>query len=268
MNTSPEQLMVSQLMKNQKINDLIEMASQYVDCNEECQKNKTSQELYQKYADTQNAVKNASTNLEKYKKKYYIYTYGDEYYDNLRKKELSENASTIINELSTEFKAQIDNAYAMNKLFVATVDTSGNCINQYPIFQEYINNQLYSKMTQIGIDNREVYYTDMSIDRLKLWGKFLLFVYYFCVLMFMILCIPRTFKDFFWKYGLVIGLLFLYPFLIDKIVVYFYNNNYNIIFIILYILILLVIILFILYKIAKTFKYTLVGLMDVVNTSY
>ena len=69
MNTSPEQLMVSQLMKNQKINDLIEMASQYVDCNEECQKNKTSQELYQKYADTQNAVKNASTNLEKYKKK-------------------------------------------------------------------------------------------------------------------------------------------------------------------------------------------------------
>lgn len=260
MNTSPEQLMISQLMKNQKINDLLEMASQYVDCNEECQKNKKSQDLYQKFSESQDNLKNAPLKLEQNKKKYYTYTYGEEYYKKMRNDELNENANTILTELLNEFKEQIKNAKIMNSLYVTTLETNGNCLDKYPELQLFINKKLSDEYKEIGINNREAYYTDISTDRIKLWGKFLLYIYYFCIIIFMIFCFPKNIKDLFLYFGIPLGLFFLYPFVIHHITYYIYNNKFNIFFIILYILLILTILLFIFYKMAITFKLVLSNL--------
>jgi len=268
MNTSPEQLMISQLMKNQKINDLLEMASKYVDCDEECQQNKKSQELYQKFSESQDNLKNASKKLENNKKKYYVYTYGEEYYRKIKNDELNENAKIISEELMNEFNEQIKNATIMNSLYVTTLKTNGSCLDEYPELQLFINKKLSNEFRELGVNSREAYYTDISTDRIKLWGKFLLYIYYFCIIIFMIFCFPNDTKKLIFYFGIPIALFFLYPIVIQHLTFYIYNNKFNIFFMILYIILILTILLFIFYKMATTFKIILTNIIDLFQKKY
>ena len=88
MNQTPEQLIANQFASNRKINDLIQLASEYIECGPECQKDKKSEELYNKYIKSQTVLKSAPDNLEKNKKNYYVYTYGPAYYDDIKKKRI------------------------------------------------------------------------------------------------------------------------------------------------------------------------------------
>ena len=81
MTQSPEKLMTNQFITNQKINDLLELASEYITCGPECQENKKSQQLYDKYLNSQKVLHSAPEKLEKNRKKYYVYTYGAAYYE-------------------------------------------------------------------------------------------------------------------------------------------------------------------------------------------
>lgn len=265
MNESPEKLMTNQFITNQKINDLLELASEYITCGPECQENKKSQQLYDKYLNSQKVLKTAPEKLEKNKKNYYIYTYGPEYYADMKKKELSENAKEIISKISDEFNIQVETALIMNNLLKITNDSS--CLDQYPVIQTEINNELEKKENNALVNDRKTYYSNESIERLELWNKFLSFIYYFLILVFLILCFPKSTMEFI-KYGFIIGLAFLYPFIINYLFSLIYNNNIEIIISIVYFIILLIIILFILYKIATTFKYVLINLTEIMTKMY
>lgn len=268
MNQTPEQLMINQFMSNQKINDLIQLASEYVECGPECQDNKKSEELYDKYVKSQTALKMAPNKLEKNKKNYYVYTYGPSYYEDIKKNELSENASKIASKISDEFNSQVENALILNSI-LRTTDSSSNCIDQYPIIQEELTYQLDKKTNDFLINNRKTYYSNESIERLELWNKFWIFIYYFIILIFMILCFPKTKYELI-KYGIVVGLAFLYIYLINYTLSFsfLYNNKFKILISIVYFILLLIIILFLLYKIATTFKYILINLTDTLTKIY
>jgi predicted RNase H-related nuclease YkuK (DUF458 family) len=265
MNQSPEKLMTNQFITNQKINDLLELASEYITCGPECQENKKSQQLYDEYLNSQKVLKTAPEKVEKNKQNYYIYTYGPEYYADVKKKELSENATEIMSKISDEFNIQIETALIMNNLLKIT-DTS-SCLDQYPVIQAEINNELEKKKNNVLVNDRKTYYSNESIERLELWNKFLSFIYYFLILVFLILCFPKSIMEFI-KYGFVIGLAFLYPLMINYLFSLIYNNNIEIIISIIYFIILLIIILFILYKIATTFKYVLINLTEIMTKMY
>lgn len=268
MDQTSEKLMMNQFMSNQKINNLIQLASEYIECGPECQENKKSEELYDKYVKSQTALKMAPDKLEKNKKNYYIYTYGPAYYEDMKKNELSDNASEIVSKISDEFNSQVETALKMN-LILKTTDPSENCKNQYPIIQEEIDSKLNKNLDDTLINNRKTYYSNKSIERLELWNKFWLFVYYFLIFIFLILCFPKT-KYELVKYGIVLLLSFLYIFLINYIYSFsfLYNNKLKILFSTIYLIILLIIILFILYKIGTSFKYILINLTEVMNKIY
>jgi hypothetical protein len=266
MEQSPEKLMTNQFITNQKINDLLELATEYIECGTECQENKKSQELYDKFLKSQTALKMAPDKLEKNKKNYYVYTYGSEYYEDIKKKELSENASEIMNKISDEFNSQVENALIMNTL-LQTTDPDSNCSDHYPIIQKKLNYELHKKTNDTLINNRETYYNNESIERLEMWNKFWVFIYYFTILVFLILCFPKTMPQFF-RYGLVIGVAFLYILIVNHSSLFFHSNKFKIIISIIYFIILLIVILFILYKIATTFKYILINLTDTMTKIY
>lgn len=266
MERTPEQLMINQFMSNQKINDLLQLASEYITCDEKCQENKKSQELYDKYLNSQKILKTAPEKLEKNKKNYYIYTYGPEYYEDMKKKELSENASEIISKISDEFNSQIENSLMMNEI-LKTTNPDEHYSDEYPIIQKELNYQLNKKTNDMLVNNRETYYDQQSIERLESWNKFWSFIYYFIILVFMILCFPST-KYELVKYVIVIGLAVLYIYIINHTYLYFYNNTIKIIISIIYFILLLIIILFLLYKIATTFKYILINLTEVMTKIY
>lgn len=266
MEQSPEKLMTNQFIKNQKINDLLELASEYIECGSECQENKKSKELYDKYIKSQTTLKTAPIKLEKNKENYYVYTYGPAYYEDIKKKEIKENSSEIMSKILDEFDSQIKNALMMNTL-LETTDPESNCLDQYPIIQKKLNYELDKETNDMLINNRETYYSSESIQRLEYWNKFWLFIYYFLILIFLILCFPKTKYDFI-KYGIVIGLAFLYIFIVNHSTLFIYSDKFKIIISIFYFIILLIIILFILYKIATTFKYVLINLTDVMTKIY
>ena len=258
--------MTNQFMSNQKINDLLQLASEYIECGPECQENKKSKELHDKYIKSQTEFKNAPNNLEQNKKNYYVYTYGPAYYEDIKKKELSTNASEIISKILDEFNSQVENSLIMNSL-LKTTDPSENCSDQYPIVQNELNYQLNKKTNNMSINNRETYYSNESIERLELWNKFWSFIYYFIILIFMILCFPKTKYELI-KYISVIGLAFLYIFMVNHSLLYFYNNKFKIIISIIYFIILLIVILFLLYKMASTVKYILINLTEIMTKIY
>jgi hypothetical protein len=266
MEQSPEKLMTNQFITNQKINDLLELASEFIECGPECQENKKSKELYDKYVKSQTYLKMAPDKLENNKKNYYVYTYGPEYYEDIKKKEISENSSEIINKISDEFNSQVENALMMNTL-LETTDPKLNCSDQYPIIQKKLNYELHKKTNNMLINNRETYYSNETIKNLEYWNKFWSFIYYFLIFIFLILCFPKTKYDFI-RYGIVIGFAFLYILIVNHSSLFLYSNKFKIIISIIYFIILLIIILFILYKIATTFKYILINLTDTMTKIY
>lgn len=266
MEQSPEKLMTNQFISNQKINELLELASEYITCGPECQENKKSQELYDKYLNSQKILKMIPEKVKKNKKNYYVYTYGEEYYNEMEKKELSENAKEIISKISDEFNIQVNNALTMDSL----LKTSGSeqiFSDQYPVIQEELIKQLKKKENSALVNDRETYYSDKSIKRLELWNKFLSFVYYFTILIFLILCFPKNWTELA-KYLLVLGLSFLYLLFINHYQIFVYNRNFEIFMSIIYFIVLLIIILFILYKIATSFKYILISLTELLTKVY
>ena len=266
MNQSPEKLMTNQFTSNQKINNLIQLASEYIECGPECQENKKSKELHDEYVKSQTVLKMAPNKLEQDKKKYYIYTYGPAYYEDIKKKEMSDNASKIVAKISDEFNSQVETALAMNSI-LQTTDPLENCTDQYPVIQKELNYQLDKKTDRMLINNRETYYSSESIERLELWNKFWLFIYYFMIIIFLILCFPKT-KYELLIYGFVLASSFLYIFMINYSFLFFYNNKIKIIILIIYFIILLIVILSILYKISTTFKYVLINLTDMMTKIY
>ena len=268
MDQSPEKLMMNQFISNQKINDLIQLASEYIGCDEKCQENKKSQELHDKYIKSQTALKMGPNKVEENKKNYYVYTYGSEYYENIRKNEVVKNASEIASKISDEFNSQVKNALAMNSI-LKTTDPSYNCTDHYPVIQNELNLQLNKKTNNTLINNRMTYYDDKSIKRLEAWNKFWTFIYYFTMLVFLILCFPKTVVELL-KYGFVFLLSFLYIYIVNHsfLFSYFYNNIFKIVITIVYFIVLLIIILFMLYKIATMFKYVLINLTDTITKIY
>lgn len=258
--------MTNQVITNQKINNLLELASEYIECGPECQKNKKSQDLYDTYIKSQTILKMAPDKVEKNKKNYYVYTYGESYYEDIKKKEIVKNSTEIMDKILNEFNLQVENALIMNKI-LETTDPKDNCSDQYPIIQKELNDELYKKNNNMLINNRETYYSNESIERLEYWNKFCVFIYYFIILIFLILCFPNTKYDII-KYGIVIGFAFLYILIVNYSSLYFYSNKFKIIISIIYFIILLIIILFILYKITTTFKYILINLIDTLREIY
>jgi hypothetical protein len=257
---------MNQLIASEKINNLLQLATNYVECDETCQKTKKSKDLHQKYLDSQANLKNAPDELEKNKKKYYVYTHGTEYYDDLRNKELEENADNIAKQISDEFNSQVKTALSLNSI-LTTTDPENNCSDQYPVIQDKLNYEIDKKSNEMLVNNRETYYDTQSIDNLKLWKKFLLFLYYFAILIFLIACFPKTITDLM-KYLFVIGLSFLYIFIINKTLKYLNTNKFKIFIFIIYFATLITIILFILYKIATSFKYILINLTEIITKVY
>ena len=269
MNQTPEKLMINQFMSNQKINDLLHMASEYIECDTECQENKKSKQLHDKFVKSQTDLKTAPAKLKRNEKNYYVYNYGQEYYDDMKKNELSNDASEIITKISDEFNSQVENALLINSL-LKTSDPSENCNDQYPIIQEELNHQLNKKTTDMLVNNRKTYYSNESIERLELWNKFWLFIYYFIILVFLILCFPKTVWELA-KYGFVIGLAFLYIFIVNYSFLFSFlksDRKFKVFISIIYFIILLIVILSILYKITTTFKYILINLTDAISKIY
>jgi len=78
-----KKLLKKQQISQEKINQLLDFSSENLLCGPDCQKNKTTTELKQKYLDAQTNLQIAPINLENTKKNYYVYSEGLPFYNNM-----------------------------------------------------------------------------------------------------------------------------------------------------------------------------------------
>jgi hypothetical protein len=234
-----QNLLKQQMNTQQKINDLLEKSAQTIACGPQCQKNKVSEELKQKYLDIQTTIKNAPSILEQTKKTYYTYTKGKTYYNNMQETELKKNAEIIANELTIQFNKEVEIAHTMNSYLQTALINSGHTselLSQYRNENYLLENDLSSTYGDILTNDRKTYYESTATERLQLWHRFYKYVYYFlCIVLIIGFVLSKSILNIYTKV-VVILLVIFYPYYINFLINKFYllfGNFYIFLFLIL-----------------------------------
>ena len=97
-----------QQLNKEEINELLEQATQSIMCGPSCQKMKVTNELHQNYLDAETNLQTAPIQVEETKKKYYVYSEGETYYNDMMETELKEKANKIASKIKTNFNEEIN----------------------------------------------------------------------------------------------------------------------------------------------------------------
>jgi hypothetical protein len=182
-------ILQNQQMTQQKLTDLLNKSMDSLSCGPSCQKERTADDLKQKYMKAQINVETAPIQLEDSKKNYYTFTEGEPAYENMKEEELKTKAKAICQSIGDSFNKEVDDAYAMSSS-LSTTSTSNDYIqelleklkeNKKKLLEQY-NNTHGDMMT----NDRKVDYETNALNTLEFnynsWWK----IYYFMVLIYII----------------------------------------------------------------------------------
>jgi len=230
-NREANNLLKQQQTSNEALNTLLEQSLSALSCGPDCQKIKTTNELNQKYLDSQTNMKTAPIQLDTSKKNYYVYTQGQPYYDNMIEQDLTKKAEAIGDMLANNFKEEISNANLMNSYYNTELNNSAYTEELYSVYLEK-NQQTQKNIKEHHSDvltnDRKTYYETEALENLILWYTFFWYIYYFFVVPLFTFAIITT-SYYHWLLKLLIEFIVLtYPYYIDYILRKIYWFLYSI----------------------------------------
>jgi hypothetical protein len=228
---SKEELLVTQQKAQEQINNLLEQSTQALLCGPDCQKQKVTGELQQKYLNAQTALKTAPINLETTKKNYYVYTEGEASYDNMLESELKQKSEKIGEVIGVSFNDEVASAETMNQYYNTAVINSNytkDLLKEYYKKNNELKLQLRDRQGDILTNDRKTYYENDALDRLKLWYRFWWYIYYLLVLVFLISIFLVNSQMTIIKKIVITVLFIFYPYYIEFIVNWIYEFFSNI----------------------------------------
>jgi len=168
-----------------KFNELISQASDAVLCNSDCQQMRKSEELKQKYVNSQTNLASAPSQVYTAQKNYITFADGQPAYDEMRKEDLQQQAENISNEFSTKFKDE-------EKVINIQIDSYDGLLinfkNIFDLFRTYKKEnrellfELKNETNDVLTNERKTFYEDQRIDGLKHYYYYILLgIYIICV---------------------------------------------------------------------------------------
>ena len=214
-----------------KFNSMIDEASDAITCDSNCQKQRTIDDLKQKYLNAQTNLATAPNQLTTAKKNYVIYSQGQTSYDDQVYKQLTKKAKELASFYAENFNKETQDALTDIQTY------SGLLANLRNVFDLYIkykkeNSELQKKIKKESNDiltnERKTYYQDEGIDNLKFY------YYYFLIVIYVICVVAFGIFNFFypshisWIIRLVMFIIllilpFISTWILGKIVVIIYN---------------------------------------------
>ena len=178
---------LEKFIKNDLANTLIEQANKAAICDSKCMQEKGKQGLKARYDSAQKDLESAPLNLISARRNYFVYAFGQEYYDDFREKKIQK----MVDELGDKLKAN-------HNEFMKVIN---NNIDSYTTSSIYLKNMLemqekYSadinkvEMNTVKQDNeynlntRRVNYEDDEIMRMKFWLYVSTICYFVCLVIF------------------------------------------------------------------------------------
>jgi len=215
-----KELLQRQLNAQNKISSVLESSSQSIMCGPDCQNNKTSDELKQQYLDAQTNNITAPIKLEESRKNYYVFTEGENYYNNMLEDELKKKAEQLSQLISVSFNEEVSNAKTMNQYYNTSLINSSytnELLKDYSEKNDELKLKLRDNHGDILTNDRKTYYESTALDRLKLWYTFWWYIYYIFVIIFLLaIFLSPSNLSIISKLVLLILLIF-YPYYIDYI---------------------------------------------------
>jgi hypothetical protein len=215
-----------------KFNSLIDKATEAVMCGPDCQKDKTSSDLKQKYVAAKTNLHTAPNQVQVAAKNYYTFTQGEAGYNEYLEKELNDKADKIASEFKNNFDADVSKATAEIETYNGLAINFTNVFDLYTKYKmenDELEKELRSTTSDILTNDRKTFYEDQGIDNLNFYYSFVRIIYMiiaigFTVSMFMF---PSQ-LSFFKKIGIIV-LLALYPFISTKVLSWVIQLYYAII---------------------------------------
>lgn len=221
-------LLSKQMLTNNNFNDLIDNATKMMFCGpgSACEKQQITETLERKYLDAQINEQVAPLKFQNAKKYYYIYKEGRPYYNDMIETEFKQKVDAIASQITKKFNEEIENANTMNS-FYNNIQT--NSQNTLELYEDYLKKNaemqkiIKSSHGDVLTNDRKTYYETEALERLKLWYTILFSLYWILFVAFVISLflspanLTRT------KQILLVIFFLGYPYLINKLVLYFYN---------------------------------------------
>jgi len=205
-------------------NSFIQQANNAVKCDSNCQKEKSAEELKQKYLASKTNLASAPNQVDVAEKNYVTFTQGELAYNNKKEQELHQKAQIIINKFQDTFKKDVEQINDKINTYNSISVNSQNIADLYLKYKEeniILNKNLKNSTSDVLTNQRKSYYENQGIDTLKYLYKYALLTIY------IILVIVYTFMAFLynsqikWKkrFG-ILFLLILLPFISQWILSY------------------------------------------------
>ena len=219
-------LLQTQQISQDKINELLNDASQALLCGPTCQKLKVGEELKQKYLDAETNIKTGPIELERTKKNYYVFTEGRSFYDNMLEEELTKKSETISQLLGENFNDEVSSAQTMNQYLNTGLINSSyvkELLNQYIEKNKELELMLRDNRGDILTNDRKTYYEIQELERLESWHKIWFRIYYVLNFTFLI-CWFVCESNISWGKKLILTpLIGFYPYYIDYVLRMIYD---------------------------------------------
>ena len=187
-----QKLLKRQRNSQETINQLLELSSQELICGPDCQQQKISTELKQKYLDAQTNLQTAPINLENTKKNYYVYAEGIPFYNNMLEEELQQKANKISTLVSENFDSEISDANVMNLYLNPALINSKyttELLENYLEKNKNLKLQLKERYGDILTNDRKTYYETDALNTLTFWYKLFWYIYYVLVIILVLVFI-------------------------------------------------------------------------------
>jgi hypothetical protein len=208
--------MVQEIPNLDKFNDLINKATEAVMCGPDCQKEKTANQLKQKYLNSKTNLKTAPSQVQEAAKNYFLYIKGESGYNEYLEQELTDKAEKIVDEFKNSFdgdvsalKTKVDSYNGLALNFANVCDL----YNKYKAENDELEKELKDTVSDILTNDRKTFYEDQSIENLNYYYYFIRMIYIIVAIGFSIsLFFVANQYSFITKIWIII-LLSLYPFI-------------------------------------------------------
>jgi hypothetical protein len=203
-----------------KLNSLIDKATEAIICGPQCQKDKTANELKQKYLNSKTNLQTAPNQVQIAAKNYYTFTQGDAGYNEYLETQLNEKAEKIADIYQTNFNADVDKANTeidtYNGLYI-------NFANVFDLYTKYktenikLEKELKNTTSDILTNDRKTFYEDQGIDNLNFYYSIIKWLYIIVAIGFIISLFMLNSSLKFIQKIVIIIILISYPFISSKL---------------------------------------------------
>jgi len=208
-----------------QLNDLIAQSSESILCppGSDCDKKKSTQDLYKKYLDAKSNVRTAPNQLQLAEKNYYTYSLGEPGYNKYENTEFGNQADILINEKKSEFDK---NSNLVKKLSNNIKSLIANLQNVTELYNNYIdeNSELKEEIIQsgsdVGTNDRKTYYERQNLKFLLNWYNLWSWIYFILLIVFFIMIFTNKSKYSFYVKILIFLLFIIYKYVFDKILLH------------------------------------------------